>query len=203
MKTSNKYLFLLPLIFSLVSTALSIITICSISDHSFCTDSALLSIAGVIVATLVGIVTILIAWQIFNYFSLENRIKDITNNSINSFILDFNNYNNAITAGNNDVDYVTDTPNIKGKSIVAYIEGFKKALLCKNDLMRKAAINYIMDRVLNNNDSEINQNNDQKVIPQGKRNEFLRVLKGVEHDNIDILIDYVMNAIELDKKGNQ
>ena len=169
MKTSNKYLFLLPLIFSLVSTALSIITICSISDHSFCTDSALLSIAGVIVATLVGIVTILIAWQIFNYFSLENRIKDITNNSINSFILDFNNYNNAITAGNNDVDYVTDTPNIKGKSIVAYIEGFKKALLCKNDLMRKAAINYIMDRVLNNNDSEINQNNDQKVIPQGKR----------------------------------
>ena len=86
---------------------------------------------------------------------------------------------------------------------MAYIEGFKKALLCKNDLMRKAAINYIMDRVLNNNDSEINQNNDQKVIPQGKRNEFLRVLKGVEHDNIDILIDYVMNAIELDKKGNQ
>ena len=75
MKTSNKYLFLLPLIFSLVSTALSIITICSISDHSFCTDSALLSIAGVIVATLVGIVTILIAWQIFNYFSLENRMN--------------------------------------------------------------------------------------------------------------------------------
>lgn len=197
MTSSNKFFFLLPLIFSLSSTVLSIISLCSISDHSFSTDSALISIAGIIVAALAGIVTILIGWQVFNYFSLEKRIKDITNNSINSFINDFNNYNLAITAGNNDVDYVTDTF-IKGKSIMAYIEGIKKALLCKNTIMRKAAIDYIMNRVHTNNDSEINREHDKWIIPKGKRKEFLRVLKRVEHDNIDVLIDYVIHAKEID-----
>ena len=198
MTITNKNPIYFSLVISIFSIVLSIIALCSISEHTFYTDSTLVSIVAIIVTISVGLVTILIGWQIYNYFNLEQRIKEITNTSISSFIDDFNKYNIAISASNNDVEYVVES--MKCKSIKAYVEGFKNAIMCENPLMRKSAINYIMNRVQTNHDSDIKQTPDKWFIPKGKKNEYLRVLKRIDHDNIDILIEYVQRAMEIDKQ---
>lgn len=186
----------ISLTFSFSAVILSIIALCSLSDHTFVTDSALVSIVGIIVAVLIGLVAILIAWQVFNYFGYKAEMKELVDKSINEFIDDLEAYNVATAMVNNDVDLIYMSYSSE-KQIEIQINSLRKALSCNHALMRDSAINYIMTRIYSEA-SELYKNKDEWKIPKGMREEYLRVLRQIKHDNIYRLIQYVEIAKEID-----
>lgn len=148
------------LILSVVATVISIVAICHVYPSSQSLDFDYL---GLIVGILSLLVTGLLGWQIFNFFSIENRLK-----KLESFSDDFN---NSVTNLNKNIErerrfckaYVglidnqiayresknKENPDIRAmmNCYLAYLENFK-ALLFSDDSVYPALCLIYMDSIL-------------------------------------------------------
>lgn len=148
------------LILSVVAIVISIVAICHVFPSSKSLDFDYL---GLIVGILSLLVTGLLGWQIFNFFSIENRLK-----KLESFSNDFNrsvaNLNKSIERErhfckayvgliDNQIAYREsknkDNPDIRAimNCYLAYLENFK-ALLLSGDAVYPALCLIYMDSIL-------------------------------------------------------
>lgn len=188
-------------VISIIAIVLSIIAICSLSDHSFCTDSTLVSIMGIIVAAAIGAVTILITWHIYNYIYLKQEMQEMINKTLTSFADDIQKYNQAISKANEDIDVVFEDIRAD-KQIKAHVEAIKIALQCKDTTIRDSAISYIMDRACNEY-SETRKPENDWTLPMGEQKRYLYIVNKVDHEQKDILINYLNKAHYVDKDGKK
>lgn len=192
--SGRQWLNVVSLLFSSIAIVLSIITVCSLEDHSFCSDSALISIMGIIVAAAFGAVTILITWQIFKYFSLKQEMQKVADEAIDKIVDSLSIYNKAISEVDNDITLVC-MDRKPCEQIKWHMKALKTALSCEHVNLRNNAIKNIMDR-LDSSSSLTKLPHDKWRIPKGRKDEYLLIAQQIVHNNSDDLIDYVANAKE-------
>ena len=73
------YIFgvIVSILISSISLIVSIVSLCSIGSHDLDTDSVILSTLSIITASLIGIVALLIGWQIWKTIETKNLVSEV------------------------------------------------------------------------------------------------------------------------------
>lgn len=141
---------------------------------------------GVIVAILTLLVTILIGWQLVNYFVVEKRMRGYAKKLIEKYRHSVNCYVIALYAvqayQSNNTEMGIDT------SMNAIDEGLKG--------YDKDSISLPMSQ-LTELAKRYKAGTYSVSIYKGKRNEYLKTILNTEDTNVDIIVDMIRNADEV------
>ena len=147
---------------------------------------------GVIVGILALLVTVLIGLQLYNYIYARENIESMMNEAIHKMESDYKHTTAARDIFSNRFVMVVsdyDCARITDCIVNALAEVHK----CNNVDMSRNTLDYIMEEA-HKLCCEYSVNG--KMIKEGKRAEYLYILKQVDHKYIDELMEYVKLAAE-------
>ena len=166
--------------FVLLSLILSIISLCN--SHP-CTSG--LDYIGVIVGILSLLVTILIGWQITNYFMLEKRTKSYAEKLINQYSYSVDCYAIALTAvipyQQNNTEMGIDT---SIQAIKSGLQGYDKSTI---SLPMSQLISLAKD---------CKAKKYKEKIYKGRMQEYINILSNIKDADVKIILDMIINADE-------
>lgn len=166
--------------FVLLSLILSIISLCN--SHP-CTSG--LDYIGVIVGILLLLVTILIGWQITNYFMLEKRTKSYAEKLINQYSYSVDCYAIALTAvipyQQNNTEMGIDT---SIQAIKSGLQGYDKSTI---SLPMSQLISLAKD---------CKAKKYKVKIYKGRMQEYINILSNIKDADVKIILDMIINADE-------
>lgn len=167
--------------FVLLSLVFSIISLCN--SHP-CTSG--LDYIGAIVGILSLLVTILIGWQITNYFMLEKRTKSYAEKLINQYSYSVDCYAIALTAvipyQQNNTEMGIDT---SIQALKSGLQGYDKSTM---SLPMSQLINLAKDCKAKKYNVK---------IYKGRMQEYINILSNVKDADVKIILDMIINADEV------
>ena len=172
----------LSLIISITSLCLSLIR----------TQPYTIDVLALLVGVLAISVTILIGWQLVNYFFLKEEIDRKTKESINKSFKDFFPVNEAYmqTVVCNLVGVAYDE-----RSFDIYIRCLEKITSSNSPEMKEFALKETIDELKNT--MKALDERGLKSIFKNKRRGYLRILEKIDHPIKDELIDFINEAIDV------
>jgi len=191
-----KLLIFISLIISSVSLTLSVIAFWSSCSYEYNEGNAIMSAFSIIVSVLIGAVTILIAWQVYNHFVAKDEVKKMIEDEVPRVAMDIGHVLESIDKAGKDVCLLT-TADIKDyDKIEAYINGLEIAKTCNLDSLKTYAIDYTLNRFhrFYNRLKE----SDERHIRKGCRNSYLFTCNNIKHPYIDDLKEYIKTAKEVE-----
>lgn len=164
-----------------VSLTLSIISLCNSLPRNSGMDYI-----GVIVGILSLLVTVLIGWQITNYFMLEKRTKSYAEKLIKQYSYSVDCYAIALTA------VIPYQQNNTEMGIDTSIQALKSGLQGYD----KSTISLPMSQLISlAKDSKAKR---YKVkIYKGRMQEYINILSNVKDADVKIILDMIINADEV------
>lgn len=196
----NKWIGLVAIVFSLVAIAMSIVALCSLDYPDFCTDNAIVSTLGIMLACSVAATTILITWQIFKYVSLKSEMQDIAEQAMKKGLNSFSVINEATLEAQGDITFVIENmPTYR--QFDSHMAGFQKALSCEEESYRNYAIGYIFRR-MNEDFSELKRDRKDWRILECKKEYYHGLAQQIKHEEVYKLFDYIKHAQPVNEDGN-
>lgn len=150
---------------------------------------------GAIVGILAIMVTLLLGWQIANYFMSKDYIKEMIDEKVDDLANDYINVLETRTKTEKHLDYIVvdyDEPAI----IEDCLSAIEKA---KSSFIDNRLKKYAVDDTLRTLQGVLNQHDKEKPyqILHGKKNLYRFILKDIQHPYIDNLLQIIDGAKEL------
>lgn len=184
----------LALVISLLAIVIGIIAFWSSCKLEYDSGNAIMSAFSIIVTVLIGAVTVLIAWQVYNHYVAKEEVRKMVEEETKQLAEDTWNVLDSIICSANLISFSQGNH----KDFDAYMHGIEVAKKCKTTSLKDQAINDIVERV-HHLYVECKDREDMKII-KGKRKEYEHLCKNIDHKYIEELKDYIDNAIEVDDK---
>lgn len=178
MDKTEKYIIYATLV---ISFTFSIVSLCSSLPRTSGLDYI-----GVIVGILSLLVTILIGWQITNYFMLEKRTKAYAERLIKQYSYSVDCYAIALTAvipyQQNNTEMGIDT---SIQALKSGLQGYDKSTM---SLPMAQLINLAKD---------CKAKKYKVKIYKGRMQEYINILSNVKDADVKIILDMIINADEV------
>ena len=197
----NKWIGFFAVVFSLIAIAMSIVALCSLDNHEFSPDKAVVSTLGIMLACSVAATTIVITWQIFKYINLKNEMQEIAEQAMKKGLSSFSIINEATLEAQSDVSFIIGEMSTH-KQFDSHMAGFQKAMSCEDDSYRNYAIDYIFRR-MDENFSELKRERKDWKILECKREYYLGLAHQIKHEEVYKLFDYIKNAQPVNEDGSE
>ena len=183
---------LISLLLSILSFIIAVIAFWASCDIQYNNENALLSAFSIMVAILLGAVTILIAWQVYNHFVAKDEVRKMIDEEVSKQAIDIWQLLESKDMAQKDRCLLATSDVQDYDKIEVYIKSIEIAKSCKIETLKNYAVNYIMERFHN----FYQRLNDQskKHILRGSRDKYLYICKDVNHVYIDELIHYITDA---------
>ncbi len=167
---------------SCVSLIVSVLAVCI---AAYRTPALSFDYQGVLVGTLSLLVTVLIGWQVINYFMVEKRTRSYAKKLVEKYSHSVNCYAVALTAVTAYERNVTEAG--IDVSISAIKEGLKGYDMTALALPMSHLLHLAKDCKARKYEARIRK---------GKRMEYIKVLSNVKDPDADIVVDMLMRANE-------
>ena len=156
-----------------------------------------MSTFSILITILIGAITILIAWQVYNHYVAKEEVKRMIEEEAQTLPKDIWTLIDSNTMAEEDTcHFITKIPSYD--MVDAHMRALEIAKKCHIDILKENAIDFAMLRFhqlyVNCQTKDI-----QKSIVKGKRKEYEYICDGIEHKYIKELKDYIDNAIEEEK----
>ncbi len=185
---------IIALVISILSIVLSAIAFWSSCKPEYDSGNAILSTFSIIVTVLIGAVTVLIAWQVYNHYVAKDEVRKMVEEETKQLAKDTWVILDSIISSANLVSFSQGNH----QDFDAYMRGIETAKKCKTTSLKDQAINDIVER-FHHLYVECKDSEDMKII-KGKRKEYEHLCNNIDHKYIEELKDYIKNAVEVDDK---
>lgn len=178
----------LVVLLSVAAIVISIVALCSLKNHSFNSDNAILSSISIIVAVLVGMIALLIGWQINNTIEANSKLADIDSKILASF----GKYDHAVKAYVGTLEAQPwDFGNSTSLAIDAYFEALNNAIISGN----KDALAYTLDKF--ERFADRHEEKGSSFIFKGRIDKYREILNRLEDKEARLSLSKMLdNAIE-------
>ncbi len=193
----NLIISIIAVLISLVALIIGIIAFWSSCKIEYDSGNAIMSAFSIIVTILIGTVTVLIAWQVYNHYVAKDEVRKMVEKETKQLAEDTWNILDSIISSANLVSFSQGNH----KDFDAYMHGIAIAKKCKTTTLKDQAINDIIER-FHHLYVECKDSEDMKII-KGKRKEYEHLCTGIDHKYIEELKDYINNAVEVDDKDSE
>lgn len=183
---------IIALTISFLAIIMSIIAFWSSYKPEYDNGNAILSAFSIMVTILIGTVTVLIAWQVYNHYVAKDEVKNMVEKETKQLAEDTWNILDSIISSANLVSFSQGNH----KDFDAYMLGIETAKKCKTTSLKDQAINDIIER-FHHLYVECKDSEDMKII-KGKRKEYEHLCNNIDHKYIEELKDYIQNAVEVE-----
>lgn len=188
----NLIISIIAVLISLVALIIGIIAFWSSCKMEYDSGNAIMSAFSIIVTILIGTVTVLIAWQVYNHYVAKDEVRKMMEKETEQLAKDTWNILDSIISSANLVSF----PQGNHKDFDAYMLGIETAKKCKSTSLREQAINDIIER-FHHLYVDCKESEDMKII-RGKRKEYEHLCSDIDHKYIEELRDYIQNAVEVE-----
>lgn len=185
---------IIALVISILAIVIGIIAFWSSCKLEFNSGNAIMSTFSIIVTILIGAVTVLIAWQVYNRYVAKDEVRKMVEEETKQLAKDTWNIIDSIISSANLVSFSQGNH----QDFDAYMRGIEAAKKCKSTSLKDQAINNIVER-FHHLYMECKDSEDMKII-KGKRKEYEHLCNNIDHKYIEELKDYIKNAVEVDDK---
>lgn len=193
----NLIISIIAVLISLVALIIGIIAFWSSCKLEFDSGNAIMSTFSIIITILIGTVTVLIAWQVYNHYVAKDEVRKMMEEETKQIAKDTWNIIDSIKSSANLVSFSQG----HHKDFDAYMRGIEAAKKCKTTSFKDQAINNIVER-FHHLYAEC-KNREEMTIIKGKRKEYEHLCTGIDHKYIEELKDYINNAVEVDDKDSE
>lgn len=188
----------IAMLISLVAITISIIAFWSSCKLEYDSGNAIMSAFSIMVTILIGAVTVLIAWQVYNHYVAKEEVRQMVEEETRKLADDIWHVLDSNQNSSNDICYLA-TGDIKDyMQLDAYMRGIEIAKECHIPLLREYSINYALER-FHQLYFESEQRG-ERHITKGKRKEYEHLCADINHKYVEELRDYILNAVEIDDK---
>ena len=183
---------IIALVISILAIVIGIIAFWSSCKLEFNSGNAIMSTFSIIVTILIGAVTVLIAWQVYNRYVAKDEVRKMVEEETKQLAKDTWNIIDSIISSANLVSFSQGNH----QDFDAYMRGIEAAKKCKSTSLKDQAINNIVERF---HHLYVECKDKEKII-KGKRKEYEHLCNNIDHKYIEELKDYIKNAVEVDDK---
>lgn len=193
-------LCIIAIILSVIAIILAIIAFWSTCNWNYDGGNAIMSTFSILVTILIGAITILIGWQVYNHYVAKEEIKKMIEEEAKILaedivlIIDSN-----AKAEEDTCHFITSTPS--HEMFEAHMRSLEIAKKCHINVLKNNAIDYTMKRFHKLYIDCIKKGTQMEVI-KNKRKEYEYLCKDIEHKYIEELRDYITQAIEFEEKDS-
>ena len=185
----DKNISMYALILSSIAIFFGIVAI--ITSQPYCIG---IDIYGIIVTLLIGMITLLIGWQIFNYLSLKETIKEVVMSEVEKTTKDYRHVLDAITYMYGHAGMFNG--NNPAKLVHCGVNSLRESLMCQDEELKMFSVEYTMN-FLHGVVELVNEDERNKpTIYKGKRQDYLYLLKYVDNKYTEELIEFISEAEE-------
>lgn len=183
---------IIALTISFLAIIMSIIAFWSSYKPEYDNGNAILSAFSIIVTILIGAVTVLIAWQVYNHYVAKDEVRKMTEEESLKLAGDIIRIIES-TAHSSQFISFSSTDN---KNLDDYMQGIASAKGCENSSLREYCINFAL--VQFHNLYLNSKERGEMHITKGKRKEYEHLCNNIDHKYIEELKDYIQNAVEVE-----
>ena len=191
----NLIISIIAVLISLVALVIGIIAFWSSCKMEYDSENAIMSAFSIIVTILIGTVTVLIAWQVYNHYVAKDEVRKMveeeslkmaediklviesTEHSSHRLYFDFADYE--------DLD--------------AFMRGIETAKGCHITYLRDYSIDYALE-LFHRRYLECKKRGVMRIT-KGKRKEYEHLCADIDHKYIEELRDYIRNAEEVEDES--
>ena len=187
---------IVSIVISSIALIIGLIAFWSSCSFEYNSENALMSAFSIIVTLLIGSITVLIAWQVYNHYVAKDEVKRMITEEAKALASDIWRVLDSNETATNDLCLLA-TNDIKDYTkINVYMEALDKALKCKSESLRDYSINFTMERFHRFYHKTINSD---KHILKGKRTEYHYLCNQIKHKYVDELKTYIDKAEEVNE----
>ncbi len=190
---NNKSIARISLAISIISLFVSIIVLVN-----YCpTQNLRFDYLGVIVGILALLVTVLIGLQLYNYIFARENVKLIVDDQIRRMVSDYEHISKARDNVYEGFEFVVNDY-VNEKITDHIIAALQELDRCENADMKEHCLEFVMKEahLLCTDYTEARG----RKIYKNKRQDYLYVMKGVDHKYSPELVNYIQNAEEVDSQ---
>lgn len=193
----KRYLCLgiITLLISLIAIIISIVAFWSSCKLEYDSGNAIMSAFSIIVTVLIGAVTVLIAWQVYNHYVAKDEVKHLVEEETKKLANDIWHVLDSNENSSNDACFVITSDIRDNMQLDSYMRGISIAKECSSNTLKNYSINFAMERfhklyVKSKEEGEMH-------ITKGKKKEYEYLCADIDHKYIEELRDYICNAVEV------
>lgn len=181
----------LALVISLLAIVIGIIAFWSSCKLEYDNGNAIMSAFSIIVTILIGAVTVLIAWQVYNHYVAKDEVRKMTEEESLKLAGDIIRIIESTAHSSQFVSFSsTDNNNLDD-----YMQGIASAKDCENPSLRDYCINIAL---VHFHELYLDcKERGEMHITKGKRKEYEHLCNNIDHKYIEELKDYIQNAVEV------
>lgn len=195
---SNKSIFFISIfavLVSVIAIIISIIAFWSSCKLEYDSGNAIMSTFSIMVTILIGAVTVLIAWQVYNHYVAKDEVKHMVEEETKKLADDIWHVLDSNENSANDICYLATSDIRDNMQLDAYMRGITIAKDCQLPSLRSYSINYALERfhqlyIESKEKGEMH-------ITKGKKKEYEHLCADIDHKYIEELKEYITKAIEV------
>jgi len=195
---SNKSIFffsIFAVLVSVIAIIISIIAFWSSCKLEYDSGNAIMSTFSIMVTILIGAVTVLIAWQVYNHYVAKDEVKHMVEEETKKIEDDIWHVLDSNENSANDTCYLATSDIRDNMQLDAYMRGITIAKDCQLPSLRSYSINYALERfhqlyIESKEKGEMH-------ITKGKKKEYEHLCADIDHKYIEELKEYITKAIEV------
>lgn len=195
---SNKSIFFISIfavLVSVIAIIISIIAFWSSCKLEYDSGNAIMSTFSIMVTILIGAVTVLIAWQVYNHYVAKDEVKHMVEEETKKLADDIWHVLDSNENSANDTCYLATSDIRDNMQLDAYMRGITIAKDCQLTSLRSYSINYALERfhqlyIESKEKGEMH-------ITKGKKKEYEHLCADIDHKYIEELKEYITKAIEV------
>ena len=195
MNKLNLCLSIIAILISFVSIVISAIAFWASCNLNFDEGNAILSTFSIIVTILIGAVTVLIAWQVYNHYVAKDEVKLMVEEETKKLANDIWRVLDSNETSANDACYVITSDIRDNMQLDAYMNGIAIAKKCRLQSLKDYSINYALER-FHKLYSRCKENGEMHIT-KGKRKEYEHLCMDIDHRYIEELKEYILDAKEV------
>lgn len=198
MNKNNLFMCIIALLISIVAFTISIISFWSSCTLEYDSSNAIMSAFSIMVTILIGAVTVLIAWQVYNHYVAKEEVKQMVEEETKKLADDIWHVLDSNEKSSNDTCYLATSDIRDHMQLDAYMHGIEIAKKCHLSSLRNYSINYALERF---HQLYIESKQKEEMhITKGKRKEYEHLCADIDHKYIEELRDYIRNAVDVDNE---
>ena len=172
---------------SILSLVISIVTLCSFENYDLDKTSMLMSGFSLFVSVLVGINALLIGWQIFNYFSWKDTIKEIVDKKLTDATHDYTKYTTSLNRVFSN--YMLIDGSRSSSMFDSGIEELSNISQLKDEDLKISGINHFYKYLYNL--SAVMRDRHFMALYQGKKEHYKYIFRNIPHEYQSPLLSFL------------
>lgn len=197
---NKRYLCLciVALLISIVAISISIISFWASCKLEYDNGNAIMSAFSIMITILIGAVTVLIAWQVYNHYVAKDEVRKMVEEESKKLAEDIWHVLDSNENSSDDACYLETSDIRDNMQLDAYMRGIAIAKVCNSKILKQYSINFAMERFHKlYKDCNIKG---EMHITKGKKKEYEHLCEDINHKYIEELRDYIKNASEVENK---